>query len=56
MYQRILVPVDGSETSKRGLAEAVELARLTGGSVRVMHVLDEPLMAQEGLGGAQTKR
>jgi nucleotide-binding universal stress UspA family protein len=45
MYQRILVPVDGSPTSKRGLAEAIELARLTGGAIRVLHVIDEPLMA-----------
>jgi nucleotide-binding universal stress UspA family protein len=31
MYQRILVPVDGSPTSHACLAEAIELARLTGG-------------------------
>jgi nucleotide-binding universal stress UspA family protein len=45
MYQRILVPVDGSPTAKKGLAEAVALAKLTGGTVRVMHVVDEPFMA-----------
>jgi len=45
MYQRILVPVDGSPTSKRGLSEAIELARVTGGAVRVMHVVNEPLLA-----------
>ena len=41
MYQRILVPIDGSPTSDLGLAEAISLARLTGGSIRLMHVLDE---------------
>jgi nucleotide-binding universal stress UspA family protein len=40
MYQRILVPVDGSPTSNAGLDEAVKLARLTGASLRLVHVLD----------------
>ncbi|HEY2257594.1 MAG TPA: universal stress protein [Variovorax sp.] len=41
MYQRILVPVDGSDTSKRGLEEAVRLAKLTHGRLRVIHVIDD---------------
>jgi nucleotide-binding universal stress UspA family protein len=41
MYQRILVPVDGSSTSQRGLAEAISLARLTQGRLRLLHVIDE---------------
>jgi hypothetical protein len=41
MYQRILVPIDGSETSDQGLDEAIALARLTGGSIRLLNVLDE---------------
>ena len=41
MYQRILVPVDGSSTSKRGLAEAIRLARLTHGRLRLIHIVDE---------------
>lgn len=40
MYQRILVPIDGSATSERGLAEALALARLTHGKLRLIHVLD----------------
>ena len=40
MYKRILVPVDGSPTSIRGLDEAIGLAKLGGGSVRLVHVLD----------------
>ena len=41
MYQRILVPVDGSPTSNHGLAEAIRLARLTHGKLRLIHVIDE---------------
>jgi nucleotide-binding universal stress UspA family protein len=40
MYQRILVPLDGSVTSTRALDEAVKLARLTGGRLRLLHVSD----------------
>jgi nucleotide-binding universal stress UspA family protein len=41
MYQRILVPFDGSETSVRGVEEAARLAVLTGAKLRLVHVLDE---------------
>ena len=40
MYQRILVPIDGSTTSNQGLDEAIKLAKLTGASLRVIHVVD----------------
>lgn len=40
MYQRILVPVDGSSTSTRGLDEAIKLAKLTGASLRLIHLVD----------------
>ena len=45
MYQRILVPIDGSPTSDRGLEEAIVIARMTGGSIRLLHVLDELVFA-----------
>jgi nucleotide-binding universal stress UspA family protein len=38
MYQRILVPVDGSPTSKLGLDEAIKLAGLTGARLRLINV------------------
>ncbi len=41
MYQRILVPIDGSPTSARGLAEAIKLGQLTGAKLRLIHVVDE---------------
>jgi len=44
MYQRILVPVDGSPTSMRGLDEAIRLARLVGGSLHLVNVLDQPVI------------
>jgi nucleotide-binding universal stress UspA family protein len=40
MYQRILVPVDGSATSTRGLDESIQLAKLTGARLRLLHVVD----------------
>lgn len=40
MYKKILVPVDGSATSQRGLQEAIKLAKLTGARLRLMHVVD----------------
>jgi len=60
MYQRILVPVDGSPTSDRGLAEAIKLGKLTGASLRLVHAVEQamyapglpadlqPLMREEG--------
>lgn len=39
-YQRILVPVDGSRTSDQGLSEAIRLARLSGGRLRLLHAVD----------------
>lgn len=41
MYQRILVPIDGSSTSTRGLDEAIALCRATGGALRLLHVMDD---------------
>lgn len=40
MYAKILVPVDGSATSNAGLAEAIKLARLSGGQLKLLHVVD----------------
>lgn len=40
MYDNILVPIDGSETSHKALEEAVRLAGLTGGRLRILHVVD----------------
>ncbi|HTP74841.1 MAG TPA: universal stress protein [Burkholderiaceae bacterium] len=41
MYERILVPIDGSPTSQRGLAEALAVAGKFGSTVRLLHVVDD---------------
>ncbi len=42
MYEKILVPVDGSETSARGLEEAMRIAKCgPGGRIRLVHVVNE---------------
>lgn len=41
MYQRILVPIDGSAAANKGLDEAIALARLTGARLRLLHVVEE---------------
>ncbi|HTP38960.1 MAG TPA: universal stress protein [Steroidobacteraceae bacterium] len=41
MYANILVPVDGSETSKLALEEAIRLARSQGSRLRLLHVVNE---------------
>ena len=39
MYQRILVPVDGSTTASRGLAEAITLAKTLKAGIRLVYVV-----------------
>lgn len=41
MYKNILVPVDGSETSRRGLEEGIRLATAMNGQLHLLHVVDE---------------
>lgn len=41
MFNRILVAVDGSETANKALVTALQLARTSGGRVRLVHSLDE---------------
>ena len=41
VFKRILVPVDGSDTSKKALVVALELASDSSGQVCLLHVVDE---------------
>ena len=52
MYKRILVAVDGSETSIAALDEAIRLARVMGSTLLLLHVCEEaPVMWEpEGMG------
>lgn len=45
MYKRILVGVDGSETSQRGLDEAIRLAKASGGQLLLVHALNQLMTA-----------
>ena len=40
MFKKIMVATDGSSTSMRAAEIAVELARISGGSVRAIYVVD----------------
>ena len=55
MYSRILVPIDGSPTSDHALAEAGQLARLTGAQVRLLHIMD-PVAHVSGFERPETYR
>ena len=41
MYQKILVPIDGSTTAALGLAEAIKLAQNQQATIRLIHVVNE---------------
>lgn len=43
MYQRILVPIDGSATSNCALAEAIKLARQHAAQVKLVNVYEDIL-------------
>jgi nucleotide-binding universal stress UspA family protein len=44
MYGKILVPVDGSETSTCGLNEAIKIAKAQGSQLRLVHVVNEYIL------------
>ena len=54
MYRRILIAVDGSETSNKALSAALEMASYSGGRsvLRLIHVLDQTayLVGSDSLG------
>ena len=41
MYDQILVPTDGSQTAKKALRSAVQVARQNDADLHVLHVIDE---------------
>ena len=47
MYDRILVPIDGSEPAQRGLREAVEAGRCLGARLILMHIVDNLPLQRE---------
>ncbi|AFO58761.1 MULTISPECIES: universal stress protein [Natrinema] len=55
MYDRILVPTDGSETSKAAVAHALDLADQYGADVHALYVVDTDSMSLS-LGAEQVDR
>lgn len=49
MYNNILVPVDGSETSRRAMEEAVKLAKDQKASISVIYIAEEFIAPAEGI-------
>ena len=47
MFKKILVPVDGSRTSRLGLEEAIKLAKDQRAMLYILHVVDEQGVLQE---------
>lgn len=45
MFERILVPVDGSATARKGLMEAIAVAKFTGARIKLLHVWEPPFLA-----------
>jgi nucleotide-binding universal stress UspA family protein len=41
MYQRILVPIDGSPTSDKALSTAMQMAKAFSARLRLVHVVEE---------------
>src|SRR5688572_22563322 len=46
MFKRILVPVDGSSASTAGLEQALEFARDQKAKLRIIHIVDETVLAE----------
>ncbi len=44
MYSKILVPVDGSDSSKLGLLEAIKVAKIHHSEMCLIHVVNELVM------------
>jgi nucleotide-binding universal stress UspA family protein len=44
MYGKILVPVDGSETSALGLNEAIKIAKSQGSRIFLVHIVNELIL------------
>ncbi len=47
MYKRILVPIDGSDTAARGLAEAISLARELKATLRLLNLTSDFVLMVE---------
>lgn len=44
-FKKILVPTDGSEFTKNAIEKSIQMAKLSGGSVTAIYVLDQSVYA-----------
>jgi nucleotide-binding universal stress UspA family protein len=51
-FKNILVPTDGSEYTKAAIKKAVELAKLSGGKITALYVLDQTIFVNMPLDSA----
>ena len=51
MYNRLVVPLDGSELAEASLPEAVEFARLAGAPLHLLRVVDSSWLGRYGVYG-----
>ena len=49
MYQRVIVPLDGSERAEQALPNATDLARASNASILLVSVVGYPSLEREGL-------
>jgi nucleotide-binding universal stress UspA family protein len=56
MYERIVVPLDGSDLAERALPHAGELARLTGSPIHLVRVVDVSHLVRYGAYGLAVDR
>jgi len=54
MFERVIVAIDWSEQSERAVEAAKELARLSGGEVRLLHVHEVERLPPHGAGPLAT--
>ena len=45
MFSRVLVPIDGSDAAAAGLKQALKLGQSPGAKLRIVHVVNEMLVA-----------
>ena len=55
-YERIVVPLDGSELAEEAIAHAETLARATGAPIHVVRVVDTPPLNQVARAGLGVKQ
>jgi nucleotide-binding universal stress UspA family protein len=52
MFQRILVPIDGSHTAELGLNLAIGMARESNATLYLLHIVPQFIVMQDAIGGA----